>query len=252
MVGRSIDLNADLGEGYPTDEAVLDVVSSASFACGFHAGTPLEMLSTARSAASRGVALGAHPSYFDREGFGRREMDVPPDQLLAILAYQIGAMSSIAAAAGSALTFVKPHGALYNRAAVDPSTAETVIEAVRLAGEGSLALLCPGGSALAQMAESAGVPVFLESFADRAYKPDGTLLSRSEPGSVLTDADLVASRALKLATEGAVMASDGSVVPMKCDSICVHGDTPGAATLARTVRMALEQAGVAIKPFAGS
>lgn len=251
-MGRSIDLNADLGEGYPTDEAVLDVVSSASIACGFHAGTPLEMLITARSAASRGVALGAHPSYFDREGFGRRDMDVPPDQLLAILAYQIGAMSSIAAAAGSALTFVKPHGGLYNRAAVDPSTAESVVEAVRLAGKGSLALLCPGGSTLAQKAESEGLPFFLESFADRAYRPDGTLLSRSEHGSVLTDPDLVAERAVRIATEGEVTACDGTVLPMKSDSICVHGDTPGAATLARTIRMALEQAGVAVRSFTAS
>lgn len=248
-MGRSVDLNADVGEGYPSDEAVLDVVTSASVACGAHAGDPFVMLTTAIAAAARGVVVGAHPSYWDREGFGRRDLDVPEDELLAAVVYQVGAMKSVADAAGSRLRFVKPHGALYNRAAVDPSVAETISEAVRLAGNGSLALLCPAGSTLADRAERHGIQVFRESFADRAYRPDGTLLGRAETGSVLSDPDAVARQAVRLAMEGTVVACDGSVVGMETDSICLHGDNPNALSLAQAIRHALEEAGVNVEPF---
>jgi UPF0271 protein len=251
-VGRSVDLNADVGEGYASDDAVLSVVTSASVACGVHAGDPLQMLKTARSAVTRGVVLGAHPSYWDREDFGRQDVDVAPEELLAGLSYQIGAMRSVATAAGGELRFVKPHGALYNRAAVDASVAETVAEAVRVAGNGTLALLCPAGSQMAGRARSQGMTVFLESFADRAYRPDGTLLSRVEPGAVLDDPDVVARQAVRLATDGTVVACDGSVIELRADSICVHGDNPNAVTLARAVREALEEAGVTIEPFVRS
>jgi UPF0271 protein len=251
-VGRSVDLNADLGEGQPGDEALLDLVTSASIACGVHAGSPSDMLKTASRAASRGVVLGAHPSYWDREGFGRRDMDVRPEELVAVLVYQIGAMAAVAASAGAALRFVKPHGALYNRAAVDASVAEAVVGAVRFSGIGSLALLCPGGSALADRARALHVPVFLEAFADRSYKADGTLMSREQAGSVLTDPELVAGQAVRLATEGTVVACDGSVVRVETDSICVHGDTAGAVDLARGVRQALERAGVTVEAFVRS
>jgi UPF0271 protein len=248
-VGRSVDLNADVGEGFPSDEAVLELVSSASVACGVHAGDPFVMLKTARAAVSRGVVIGAHPSYWDRDGFGRRDVEPGAEELLATVAFQIGAMRSVAAAAGGSVKFVKPHGALYNRAAVDATVAETVVEAMRLAADAPLALLCPAGSALADRAESEGLTIFRESFADRAYRPDGTLLSRKEPGSVLSDPDAAARQAVQLAKDGSVTACDGSVIRLKTDSICVHGDTPEAVTIARAVREALERAGVAVEPF---
>ena len=246
---RSIDLNADLGEGLPTDEALLEVVTSASIACGFHAGGPDLMVRLARAAAARGVAVGAHPSYCDREGFGRTDMDLPPETLVAIVAYQVGAMRAAAAVAGTSLRFVKPHGALYNQAAVDSAVASSVVEALRISAEGTLTLLCPSGSALARRAEAEGVPAFFEAFADRAYRPDGTLLSRAEPGSVLTDPDAVTQQAMDLVTKGTLVAYDGSIVELKADSICVHGDTPDAVELARAVRNALEEAGLSVQPF---
>ena len=247
----AIDLNADLGEGGPSDASLLDVVSSASIACGFHAGDPLLMLETARQASARGVVAGAHPSYDDREGFGRRQMDPSRDELVALLVYQIGAMAAAASAAGGRLRFVKPHGALYNRAAVDAAVADAVTESVLLVAD-ELALLCPAGSVLAARASVAGVPVFAEAFADRTYAPDGTLVDRSEAGSVIADPEAVARQALEVVLHRRVVASDGSVVGIRADSLCVHGDTPGALTLARAVRSALEDAGVTIAPFVQS
>ena len=248
-VRDSIDLNADLGEGYPTDEALLDLVTSASVACGFHAGDALVMLHTARSAASRGVVLGAHPSYEDREGFGRRDVSLSRDALVAIVGYQIGAMRAVARAAGTELRFVKPHGALYNRASVDEAVADAVAEAVTAAGDGALGLLCAPGSALADASTAAGLRCYLEAFADRAYRPDGTLLPRSEPGAVITDRDAAARQAVWLAREGTVVACDGSSLKIEADSICVHGDSPDAVGVATAVRAALEEAGVAVEPF---
>ena len=195
------------------------------------------------------MVVGAHPSYCDRDGFGRTDMELPAATLVAVVAYQVGAMRAASATAGTRLRFVKPHGALYNRASVDWAVASSVVEAVQIAGEGTLALLCPAGSALAQRAEADGVPAFFEAFADRAYRPDGTLVSRAEPGSVLTDPTVVAEQALRLVTDGSVAAYDGSIIEMRADSICVHGDTPDAIALARAVRNALEEAGLSVEPF---
>ena len=244
-----IDLNADLGEGYATDEALLDLVTSASVACGVHAGDPAVMLRTAKSALARAVSLGAHPSYPDREGFGRRDTELPRDELLATLAYQIGAMRAVSEVAGSRVRFVKPHGALYNRSFVDADVAAAVVEAVCSFDDDKLAILCPPRSALAAEAAVAGVPTFLEAFADRAYRADGTLLPRSEPGAVVADPDVAARQAVRLALEGTVVATDGTVLALTADSICVHGDTPGAVTVAGAVRAALEEAGISIEPF---
>ena len=254
MTTGAIDLNADIGEGGPADHDLLEVVTSASVACGFHAGDPHTMVTTARRAGVGGVVVGAHPSYPDRDGFGRRPMDLPPEELLAAVAYQVGAMAAAAATAGTRVGYVKLHGALYNRAAVDPATAEAVLEAVRAAAitaGRSLPLLCPPLSELATRATRAGLTVYVEAFADRAYRPDGRLADRSLPGAVISDPQAVAARAVELVRERRVTAVDGTVVRMEADSICVHGDTPGAVRLARAVRLALEDSGLAVRPFAG-
>lgn len=241
-----MDLNADLGEGGPADPQLLDLVTSASVACGYHAGDPLVMLDTARMAASRGVALGAHPSYPDREGFGRRPMRMEADELFATVLYQVGAMAAAAAAVGTSLRFVKPHGALYNQAATDPDVAEPVVRAAASTG---LALLCPYGSAMQRLGTTMGVRCFSEAFADRGYAPDGTLVDRSSPGALIDDPSEVARRAVRLAARREVEASDGSVIRVPADSLCLHGDTPGAVELARSVRRALEDAGMTLRPF---
>ena len=254
MSTGSIDLNADLGEGGPADHDLLQVVTSASVACGFHAGDPQTMVATARRAGAGGVVVGAHPSYPDRDGFGRRSMELDPEHLLAAVAYQVGAMVAAAATVGTRVGFVKLHGALYNRAAVDPATAEAVAEAVRVVGAAAgrvLPLLCPPESELAARAGAAGLTVYVEAFADRAYRPDGRLADRSAPGAVITDPEAVAARAVELVRHRRVTAVDGTVIGIEADSICVHGDTPGALQLARAVRRALEDSGVAVRPFAG-
>lgn len=242
-----MDLNADLGEGAGADADLLQLVTSASVACGGHAGDSDSMRATAAAAARLGVAVGAHPSYPDREGFGRRDLSLPPSALRDALAAQVDAMREAATQVGTRLLFVKPHGALYNRAATDEAQAAAVVEVAAAAG---LALLCPPRSAMEALGRRAGIACFAEAFADRAYLPDGTLAPRSQPGAVLDDADEVAERALRLATERRVVAVDGSVVQVGADSICLHGDTPGAVALARSVRRALEDAGVAVRPFA--
>lgn len=253
MDSAAIDLNADVGEGGPVDAELLEVVTSASVACGLHAGDPLTMFATAGRARSSSVVVGAHPSYPDRDGFGRRPMDLGREELLSTLVYQVGAMAASAAAAGTGLGYVKLHGALYNRAAVDRHTAATVVEAViRLGGSGGpLPLLCPPRSRLAELAGARGVPTFVEAFADRAYRPDGTLADRSGPGAVISDPAAVAERAVELAVERQVRTVDGSYLEIDAHSICVHGDTPGALALATAVRRALEAAGVAVRAFAG-
>lgn len=247
MAGAVIDLNADLGEGGPADDELLGVVSSASVACGFHAGNPLVMLRTVRRAAELGVAVGAHPSYDDREGFGRRDPGVEPARLHADLVYQLGAIRALAGAAGAAVRFVKPHGALYNRAAADPAVADVVIAAVRDAG--GLPLVALAGSPLVERARVGGLEVHGEAFADRAYRPDGTLVPRGEPGAVIEDMEGVVRQALDLALGRGVTALGGGRVEVTATSLCVHGDTPGALELARAVRSALEGAGVAVRPF---
>jgi 5-oxoprolinase (ATP-hydrolysing) subunit A len=249
-----LDLNSDLGEGYGRwalgdDAALLEVVTSANVACGFHAGDPATIDRTVRAAVERGVSIGAQVSYPDLAGFGRRELDVEPADLTADVLYQLGALEAFARAAGSRVRYVKPHGALYNRIARDPVQAAAVVEAVRRY-DPALPLLTLPGSAAMDAAREAGVPAVAEGFADRAYTADGRLVSRREPGAVLHDPELVAARALVMATEHRVEAVDGTPVAVEVRSLCVHGDTPGAVDLARQVRAALEQAGVALEPFA--
>lgn len=241
-----MDLNADLGEGGPCDRELLEVVTSTSVACGYHAGDPATMLATARTAAALGVAVGAHPSFPDREGFGRRVVAMAADSLMAVVADQIGAMAAAATAAGTEIGFVKPHGALYNQAAARAEVAAPVVAATAAAG---LALLGPPGSEMHRQAEQSGVRFFCEAFADRAYAPDGTLVERRSPGAVIHGATEVAARALRLAVDGEVAAVDGTTLRVAAHSLCLHGDTPGAVRLARAVRSALEGAGVTVAPF---
>lgn len=251
---RHIDLNSDLGESLGAwrmgdDDAMLDIVSSANVACGFHAGDPAGILGTLKAAHARGVAVGAHVAYPDLVGFGRRNMDVASSDLVADVIYQIGALQGLAHAAGTRVTYVKPHGALYNTIAHDERQARDVIAAIR-AVDGSLALVALAGSPLVQWAQDAGLRVIAEAFADRAYTPQGTLVSRREKGAVLHDSALVAQRMLRLVREGVVEAVDGSLARVQAQSICVHGDSACAVEMARAVRMALESDGVVVRPFA--
>ncbi|MGI5352184.1 LamB/YcsF family protein [Streptomyces sp. CA-250714] len=256
---RKIDLNADLGEGFgrwqlTDDEALLASVTSANVACGFHAGDPVTMRRVCELAVERGVRIGAQVSYRDLAGFGRRAMDVPAAELAAEVAYQIGALEVFARAAGSAVAYVKPHGALYNRAVHDEEQAAAVVAGVRLSGAatgggGPLPVLGLPGSRLLAAAAEAGLPTVEEAFADRAYRPDGTLLPRSEPGAVLHDPEHVVKRSVRLARDGEIVAADGTVLPAGARSLCVHGDTPAAAQLARRVREELATAGVQVRAF---
>ena len=252
---RAIDLNSDLGEGYGAwrmgdDSAMLGIVSSANVACGFHAGDPLTILATVREAAARGVAIGAHVSYPDRVGFGRRPMDVASAELTADVIYQIGALQGICTTAGTRVSYVKPHGALYNTIAQDARQAAAVIEGVKAIDPG-LVLMGRAGAPILQQAQKAGLATVAEAFADRAYTPAGTLVSRREAGAVLHDPDLIAARMLRLATEGVIEAADGSALHLRADSICVHGDSPGAVAISARIREVLVAGGVAIRPFAG-
>jgi len=249
-----LDLNSDLGEGYGRwalgdDAALLEVVTSANVACGFHAGDPATIDRTVRTAVERGVAVGAQVSYPDLVGFGRREIDVPPDELTADVLYQLGALEAFAKAAGSRVRYVKPHGALYNRIARDPVQAAAVVEAIRRY-DPALPLLTLPGSVAMEAAGEAGIPSVGEGFADRAYTAEGRLVSRREPGAVLHDPEQVAARAVVMAIEHRVEAAGGEQVAVEVRSLCVHGDTPGAVDLVRAVRTALEHAGVTLEAFA--
>ncbi|MFJ7264640.1 LamB/YcsF family protein [Streptomyces globosus] len=257
MITRAVDLNADLGEGFgrwtlTDDEALLSVVTSANVACGFHAGDPSIMRRVCELAAARGVRIGAQVSYRDLAGFGRRPMDVPPGELADEIAYQIGALEVFARAAGSRVSYVKPHGALYNRTVHDAAQAAAVAAGVRIAaGPGAdLPVLGLPGSLLLAAAADAGLTPIPEAFADRAYTGAGTLVPRGEPGAVLHDPDAVVARAVAMAAEGAVPAADGSRVAVTALSLCVHGDTPGAAALVGRVREALAAAGIRVEAFA--
>ncbi len=246
----SVDLNADVGEGAGADgddDALLDVVTSASVACGVHAGDPDTMRRTLEAAARRGVVVGAHPSYPDREGFGRRAMDMAPARVAEEVLAQVRALDALARVSGTRVRYVKPHGALYLRMADDEACARAIAEACHHAGE--LFLVAPAGSRAVQVAASAGVRVATEAFADRAYDSQGRLVPRADPGAVLTDPEEVARRAVAIAVDHRVSAVDGTMISLVASSICVHGDTPGADVLARRVRAALEGAGVALLPF---
>ncbi|MFG2619506.1 LamB/YcsF family protein [Streptomyces sp. NPDC048507] len=252
----AIDLNADLGEGFgrwtlTDDEALLSVVTSANVACGFHAGDPSVMRRVCELAAARGVRIGAQVSYRDLAGFGRRAMDVPPEELADETAYQIGALEVFARAAGSRVSYVKPHGALYNRTVHDGAQAAAVVAGVRLAaGPAGLPVLGLPGSLLLAAAGEAGLEAVPEAFADRAYTAAGTLVPRREPGAVIHDPDAVVARAVGMASGGSVEAADGSRIAVAARSLCLHGDTPGAAELARRVRAGLGAAGVRVEAFA--
>lgn len=254
MGGPAIDLNSDVGEGFGVyrlgdDQALLGVVSSANVACGFHAGDPSVMAATVRAAARRGVAVGAHVSYPDRVGFGRRPMVVEPDQLACDVAYQLGALDALARLAGTRVTYVKPHGALYHRVAGSAEAASALVEAM-VGYDPSLVLLGPPGSLALAVAAGRGVPVATEAFVDRAYLPDGSLVPRGQAGAVIADVGAAVERALRLAIEHTVVCVDGASVELEAQSLCLHGDTPGAAAMAVAVRDALSEAGVAIRSFA--
>jgi 5-oxoprolinase (ATP-hydrolysing) subunit A len=249
-----IDLNADLGEGFGAwrlgdDDGLLEVVTSANVACGFHAGDPATMQRVCAGAAARGVAIGAQVGYRDLAGFGRRRIDISPTDLLADVLYQIGALGAFARAAGSRVRYVKPHGALYNTAADDAAQAGAITAAVT-AFDPAMPLLGLPASALADAAATQSIPFVAEAFADRAYLPSGRLVRRGEPGAVLTDEAVVVDQAISIARDGHVRAVDGSLVAVSAVSLCLHGDTPGAVTLARAVRAALTERGITLEPFA--
>ncbi|WP_323872257.1 LamB/YcsF family protein [Xenorhabdus doucetiae] len=250
---KTIDLNSDLGESFGqwrmgNDEAILGIVSSANVACGFHAGDPAGMLQTLKSAQKNSVAIGAHVSYPDRVGFGRRKMDIASHELTADVIYQIGALQGLAVAAGTRVSYVKPHGALYNTIANDEYQALAVIEGI-LAIDPNLMLVGLAGSNILKLAQGRGLKTIAEAFADRAYTSQGELVSRREAGAVLHDADLVAQRMLQLVTAGGLESIDGKFTPIQADSICVHGDSPGAVAMAKQVKTVLQQAGITIQPF---
>jgi UPF0271 protein len=249
----SIDLNSDVGESFGNwtmgdDAAIFRSVSSANIACGFHAGDPSTIAQTCRDAVVAGISIGAHVGYRDLAGFGRRFLDCSPTELADDVLYQLGALEGIARAAGGRISYVKPHGALYNTIVTHEVQAQAVVDAVKAFGGDLPMLLLPGSVALAA-AEAAGLRGVAEAFADRAYNPDGTLVSRREPGAVLHDEDAVAANMVRLATEGTIVARDGSTIKTSAESICLHGDTAGAVSMAAAVRRELEAAGVDIRSF---
>ncbi len=251
----TIDLNADLGEGFGSsrifeDAALLELVSSANIACGFHAGDATTMRDTVHAARVRGVTIGAHPSYPDISNFGRRELGLSPKQISVHVAYQIRALRDVCGAEGARLSYVKPHGALYNRAARDPEAAAAVVKAIRDV-ETSLTLLGLAGSEMALAAERGGIAFASEAFVDRAYKPDGTLVPRDESGAVIHDVKSAVQRAVMLVKGKTITADDGSELRIAAQSLCVHGDNPEAAAMLRALRARLQDAGVTITPFAG-
>ncbi len=250
-----IDLNSDLGEAFGAwtmgqDAQLMPLISSANVACGFHAGDPGTIRATVRLARTHGVAVGAHPGLPDLVGFGRREMQVTPGDVEDMVLYQIGAVAAIAHSEGVALQHVKAHGALYNMACRDEALAEAIARAV-VAFDPTLVLFGLPGSALLQAGLDAGLPVAAEAFADRAYDPDGSLAPRARPGSVIHEVDAVVARAVTMVTDQTVVATDGSTIEFEADTLCLHGDTPGAALLAAAIRRGLEDAGVTIASLTG-
>jgi len=251
---RSIDLNADVGESWGAwrvgdDAALLSLVSSANLACGFHAGDPLTLRRTLDLCARHGVAVGAHPSHADLRGFGRRELPVEPAELEADLLYQIAALQGLARTHGLALRHVKPHGALYNQAARDERVARCLARAVAQLDRGLVLVGLAGSRVLRTAAEAEGLRLAGEAFADRGYAADGTLLPRGTSGALLDEPAAVAAQAVSIAREGCLRASDGSRLAVAAETLCLHGDTPGAPVLAAAVRAALLAAGVAIRPL---
>ncbi|WP_283139714.1 LamB/YcsF family protein [Rhizohabitans arisaemae] len=256
MTGSTVDLNADLGESFGRwrlgdDDAMLAYVSSANVACGFHAGDPTVLRRTCARAVARGVAIGAQVGYRDLAGFGRRFVDVAPDDLINDVIYQMGALDAFAAIAGGRVAYLKPHGALYNAVVHHEAQARALAHAVHLYSPGMPVLGLPG-SAWLREADRAGLRPVPEAFADRAYTAEGTLVPRTEPGAVLHDPALIAERCLRLVADGQVIAVDGTPLTVHAESVCLHGDTPDAVEMARAVRLTLTEAGVAVAPFAGA
>lgn len=248
-----IDLNSDLGEGFGVwqlgdDDALLDIVTSASVACGFHGGDPTIMRRVCGQAVERGVVIGAQVGYRDLAGFGRRAMDVEPDELVNDVLYQIGALDAFARVAGDRVRYVKPHGALYNRIVHDVEQAAAVVDAVHRYDPTLPVLGLPRSEWLRQ-ARSSGIVTVSEAFADRAYTPDATLVPRRQEGAVLHDTESIVERALGIATRRTVVAADGNLVSLTARSLCVHGDTPGAVEIARRIRDRLHGAGVELAAF---
>jgi UPF0271 protein len=251
---RVVDLNSDLGEGFGIwklgdDEALLDIVTSANVACGFHAGDPNILRRVCEAAVSRGVSIGAQVGYRDLAGFGRRSIDVDTESLTNDVIYQIGALDGFARVAGSRVRYVKPHGALYNRTVDDARQAAAVVAAL-VAYDRTLPLLGLPGSALLRHAEHAGLPTVTEAFADRGYTANATLVPRSQPGALLDDPATVAQRMVQMLLTGRLQSVDGVDLAVSAQSICVHGDSPGAVAMAVAVRQALTEAGVEIRSFA--
>jgi len=242
---RTLDLNADVGEGSQEDARLIPLITSASVACGAHAGDAGIMRETVALAVRHGVAVGAHPGYADREHFGRRPMHLAEDQLIDLVLSQVSRLDAIATSEGAVVTNMKPHGALYNQAEADEDIAAALVEAVRTYPR-TLRLVGRAGSALERAARRAGVPFVPEAFADRRYRPDGSLAPRSQPGSLLDDPDAVAAQVRRLIEAHEVEADDGSRVPVAFETLCLHGDTPGAARLARRVRQLLTELGVTV------
>jgi len=249
----SVDLNSDLGEGFGAwrmgdDALIMDHVTSVNIACGFHAGDPEIMIATVEEALQKGIALGAHPGYPDLAGFGRREMGCTPEEIYSFCLYQVGALSAVAGSRGGRLRHVKAHGALYNRKAGDEAAARAIVRAAGDLGQ-ELIIVGPQGSCFEKVCLEEGLPFAAEAFADRAYTPEGTLVPRSVPGSVIEDPREAASRAVRLVLEGKVTALGGEDIPLRTDTICLHGDTPGSAAMAALVRSSLEEAGVRVIPL---
>ncbi|WP_298134795.1 5-oxoprolinase subunit PxpA [Micropruina sp.] len=249
----AIDLNADLGESFGgwrlgDDDTMLEIVTSANVACGFHAGDPLTLERTCALAASRGVRIGAQVSYRDLAGFGRRFLDCSEAELRADVLYQLGALQAMCVAAGTSLAYLKPHGALYNTVVRHEVHARAVVSAVISFDPGLPILGLPGGVLLEQ-AHAAGLRTVTEAFVDRGYTPEGTLVPRGQPGDLIDDPDVAAARVIRLVSDKVVTAVDGTEVPMSAESLCTHGDSPGAVAMARHVRRALETAGVEVRAF---
>ena len=250
------DLNAYVGESFGAyvlgqDPVIMPCVTSVSVACGFHAGDPGVMRETVALARQQGVAVGAHPGFPDLAGFGRRQMRLTPTEIEDLVVYQIGALAAVAAAQGVRLQHVKAHGALYNMAAAEPQLADAIARAI-VSVDRSLLLVGLSGSALIDAGRRAGLRTASEVFADRGYRSNGSLVPRGAEGAVLEDPDVVSARALEMVRRLEIASVDGPVVRVQPDTICVHGDTPGAANLARAIRRTLEEAGVAVRPMSSA
>ncbi len=252
----SIDLNCDLGEGFGmwpmgNDEAMLGLATSANVACGFHAGDSDIMRKTAELAKARGVSIGAHPGYRDLHGFGRRPIPgLTSSEIETLVAYQIGALQAVAALAGHTVTHVKAHGALSNVGCVDDMTARAIATAIKAVDRNLIFVVLPN-SALVRAGDAAGLRMVSEVFADRAYEDDASLVSRSKPGAVLHDAKAIAARVVRMVQDRAIVAASGKIIKVPVDTVCIHGDTPGAVDIARSIRQALQEQNIDVAPFSG-